>query len=148
MKLMDGMSRRVEEPTAEEKEALALNEMIMKAQDWYDWTIREEVSIHPHNDYIPREFLMKLHEWMYPYVHRMYETDHIDLDQMGEFTEHCTALIFDLRVRCDQATWLYHWQEKGIIGRLKWRLKNKRLRKYGLQDFERLCRENRFVPFL
>ncbi len=148
MKLMDSAPRRDKEPTVDDQGVLALQEMMTKATDWYNWTIREEVSIHPHNDYVPREYLMKLHEWMYPYVHRMYETENIDLDQLSKFTQLCTKLVFDLRVRCDQATWLYHWQEKGFIGRLKWRWKNKRIRKYDLRDFERLCAKTRHVPFL
>lgn len=132
----------------EEKGTLALREMTDKATLWYEWTIKNEIEIHPHNDYVPREYLQKLHEWMYPYVYRMYETEAITLEQVSSFSDHCNVLIFDLRVKCEQATWLYHWQEKSFIGRLKWRLKNKRLRKYGLQDFERLCRETRNVPFL
>ena len=131
-----------------EKGVVGLKEMTNKAKDWYDWTVRREIEIHPHNDYVAREYLQKLHEWMFPYVYRLYETDHITLDQMNEFSRHCNALIFSLRVKCEEATWLYHWQEKNFIDRLKWRWKHKRLRKYELRDFERLCREARFVPFL
>ncbi len=131
-----------------EKCGTGLQEMIDKATIWHEWTILNEIEVHPHNDYVPREYLQKLHEWMYPYVYRMYETNHISLEQMKLFADHCNELIFDLRVRCEEATWLYHWQEKGFISRLKWRWKNKRLKRYGSRDFKRLCREARFVPLL
>lgn len=148
MKLGGNSGGAKKRPNIKEVGGVGLQEMIDKATLWYEWTIKNEIEVHPHNDYVPREYLMKLHEWMYPYVYRMYETDNISLKQMKSFTDHCNELILDLRARCEEATWLYHWNEKGFIGRLKWRLKNKRLRKYDSRDFKGLCREARFVPYL
>lgn len=131
-----------------EKGRVALEEMTEKATVWYNWTVENEISVHPHNDYVPREYLQKIHEWMYPYVYRLYETDHITLEQMKEFGSHIDNLIFKLRVKAFGATWEWHWQQMGFVGRLKWRLKNKRLFKYGIRDFRRLCGETRFLPFI
>lgn len=143
---LGGNGGGTKEPT--EQGIQAIKEMTDKATMWYEWTIRKEISVHPHNDYVPREYLQKIHEWMFPYVYRLYETDNITLEQMKDFSTHCNDLIFDLRVRCEEATWIFHWQEKDFFQRLKWRWKNKRLKRYGLRDFERLCREARFVPFI
>jgi len=131
-----------------EKGALALQEMLDKARMWYEWSVREEISVHPYNDYIPREFMEKLEQWMYPYVGRLYETDHITLEQFQYFSEYATGLVFDLRVKAEEATWIYHWNEMGFINRMKWRWKNKRIKRYGLRDFERLSRETGFVPYI
>lgn len=131
-----------------EKGLVALKEMMNKATDWYNWTVREEISIHPHNDYVPREYLQKIQQWMYPYVARLLETGHISLDQMNTFAEHVNNHVWDLRVKAEEATWLYHWNEMKFWDRMKWRWKNKRIKRYGLRDFERLCRETRFVPFI
>jgi len=141
----------IDEKTREEmleKGLVGLQEMLEKATDWYDWTVENEIEVHPHNDYVPREYLEKIQQWMYPYVSRMHETEHISLEQMNFFSEHVMQLVFKLRVKAEEATWMYHWNQKSFIGRLKWRWENKRLRKYGLRDFERLCTETRFVPFL
>ena len=131
-----------------EKGRLGLKEMIDKATMWYEWTVENEISIHPHNDYVAREFLVKINEWMYPYIHRMYATDHLDLEDMREFSDHINELIFSLVVKSTEATWLWYWQEMGFIGRLKWRWKNKRLTQYGIRDFRRLSREAGFLPFI
>lgn len=131
-----------------EKGRTGLAEMTQKATDWYLWTVREEIAIHPHNDYVPREYLQKVQQWMFPYVLRMYQTDYISLGQLNEFKEHVDNLVFDLRVRAMQATWLYHWNEKSFLDRMRWRWQNKRIRKYGIRDFERLCRKAWFVPFV
>ena len=125
-----------------------IEEMIEKATVWYNWTIRNEIAIHPHNDYVPREYLQKVQQWMFPYVLRMYQEDFISLSQLNKFKEHVDNLVFDLRVKANQATWLYHWNEKSFLERMKWRWQNKRIRKYGIRDFERLCRETWFVPFI
>ncbi len=130
------------------KGRLGLKEMTDKATDWYNWTVRKEIAVHPHNDYVPREFMQKIEEWMYPYVHRMFMTDYLGIEDMQAFSLHINELIFKLRVKAVEATWLWHWNEMGFTGRIKWRWENKRLTQYGLRDFERLCREARYVPFL
>jgi hypothetical protein len=131
-----------------EKGALALKEMQGKVVDWYNWTIENEIEIHPHNDYVPREFLQKINQWMMPYISRLHDTDHITLDQMNDFSDFVAKHVRDLRVKAEEATWLYHWQEMSFWDRMKWRWKNKRIKRYGLRDFERLCTEARFVPFI
>lgn len=136
------------DPAMHEKGLHELKEMLDKAKDWYDWTVKNEIEIHPHNDYVPREYLEKIQQWMYPYVSRLHTTEHLSLDDMSYFGAVVNDLVFKLRVKAEEATWLYHWQEMGFIDRLKWRWKNKRFKRYGLRDFERLCRETRFVPFI
>ena len=136
------------DPVSHEKGLAELKEMLDKAKDWYDWTVREEIEVHPHNDYVPREYLEKIQQWMYPYISRLHQTDHLSLDDMSYFSATIMDLVFKLRVKAEEATWLYHWQEMSFWDRIKWRWKNKRIRRYGLRDFERLCRETRFVPFL
>jgi hypothetical protein len=131
-----------------EKGLSALQEMMTKALDWYHWTIREEIQVHPHNDYVAREYKEKIEQWMYPYINRLHATDHVTLEQMHYFSEYINGLIFKLRVKAEEATWTYHWNEMSFIDRLKWRWKHKRIKKYGLRDFERLCRETWFVPVL
>lgn len=131
-----------------EKGLLGLQEMILKAKDWYNWTVKNEIEIHPHNDYVAREYLQKIQQWMYPYITRLHETDHITLEQMHYFSEYVMSLVFDLRVKAEEGMWLYHWNEMSFMDRMKWRWKNKRIKKYGLRDFERLCQEARFVPFI
>lgn len=131
-----------------EKGLVALQEMIVKAKDWYEWTVREEIAVHPHNDYVPTEYLQKIHQWMYPYVSRLHETEHITLEQMNYFSEYVMNLVWNLRVKAEEATWTYHWNEMSFWNRMKWRWKNKRIRRYGLRDFERICTETRFVPFI
>ena len=130
------------------KGELALKEMKGKVVDWYNWTLENEIEIHPHNDYVPREFLQKINQWMLPYIGRLHDTDHITLDQMNEFSDFVAKHVWDLRVKAEEATWLYHWQEMSFWNRMKWRWKNKRIKRYGLRDFERLCTEARFVPFI
>ena len=136
------------DPVSHEKGLAELKEMLDKAKDWYDWTVREEIEVHPHNDYVPREYLEKIQQWMYPYISRLHQTDHLSLDDMSYFSATIMDLVFKLRVKAEEATWLYHWQEMSFWDRIKWRWKNKRIRRYGLRDFERLCRETRFVPFI
>lgn len=131
-----------------EKGIVALQEMIIKADEWYEWTVENEIEVHPHNDYVPREYLQKIQQWMYPYISRLHETGHLDLDQMNFFSEKVMGYVWKLRVKAFEGTWLYHWNQKNFIDRMKWRWKNKRIKKYGLRDFERLCTETRFVPFI
>ena len=127
---------------------IGLNEMIDKVTDWYNWTVREEIAIHPYNDYVAREFLEKIQQWMYPYIHRMWQQDFITLGQLNEFKNHVDQCVFDLRVKAEQATWQWHWNQKSFLDRMKWRLENKRFKKYGRRDFERMCEEARFIPYV
>jgi len=47
--------------------------------------------------FLEHEFIQEVEEYIYPYVRRLRETDHLDQDQVNEFMDYCYQQIYALR---------------------------------------------------
>jgi hypothetical protein len=48
-------------------------------------------------EYLCQDFSYEIEEYVYPYLRRMVETDHISQDQAREFLEFCYRQVMELR---------------------------------------------------
>jgi len=48
-------------------------------------------------EYLCQDFSHEIEEYLYPYLRRMVETDHISQDQAREFLEFCYRQVMELR---------------------------------------------------
>jgi hypothetical protein len=48
-------------------------------------------------EYLCQDFSYEIEEYLYPYLRRMVETDHISQDQAREFLEFCYRQVMELR---------------------------------------------------
>lgn len=48
-------------------------------------------------EYLCQDFSQEIEEYLYPYLRRMVETDHISQDQAREFLEFCYRQVMELR---------------------------------------------------
>ncbi len=48
-------------------------------------------------EYLCQDFSFEIEEYVYPYLRRMVETDHISQDQASEFLEFCNRQVMELR---------------------------------------------------
>jgi hypothetical protein len=48
-------------------------------------------------EYLCQDFSFEIEEYLYPYLRRMVETDHISQDQAREFLEFCYRQVMELR---------------------------------------------------
>ena len=48
-------------------------------------------------EYLCQDFSQEIEEYVYPYLRRMIETDHISQDQAREFLEFCYRQVMELR---------------------------------------------------
>lgn len=48
-------------------------------------------------EYLCQDFSYEIEEYLYPYLRRMIETDHISQDQASEFLEFCYRQVRELR---------------------------------------------------
>ena len=49
------------------------------------------------NDYVHHEFSEELQNYVYPYVRRLYETNHLSASEAEEFMNNCYRQVEDLR---------------------------------------------------
>jgi len=49
------------------------------------------------DEYLCQDFSLEIEEYVYPYLRRMMETDHISQDQAREFLEFCYRQVMELR---------------------------------------------------
>jgi hypothetical protein len=87
------------------KEEMGLDELKTLKEIWKRWLHRDiifaaEVVVkqggQSHDgewEFLREEWLEKFYEWMYPYVKRLYETEHITENEAGEFTSFAYAII-------------------------------------------------------
>jgi hypothetical protein len=49
------------------------------------------------DEYLCQDFSLEIEEYVYPYLRRMIETDHISQDQAREFLDFCYRQVMELR---------------------------------------------------
>jgi hypothetical protein len=47
--------------------------------------------------FLCNDFIMEIEEWLYPYLHRLRVTEHINQGELDEFMEFCYQQVYELR---------------------------------------------------
>lgn len=55
------------------------------------------------NDHVLLEFIEEIQTCVYPYVRRLFETNHLSDDEAKEFMQYCFSQVEDLRLQLGKA---------------------------------------------
>ena len=55
------------------------------------------------NDHVLMEFTEDIQNHVYPFVRRLFETDHLSKDEVTEFMRYCFSQVEDLRAQLSKA---------------------------------------------
>ncbi|HEX9883945.1 MAG TPA: hypothetical protein VGA79_08260 [Desulfobaccales bacterium] len=85
------LTENVKEAGASELEVL--RGMVLAWKEDYSGSVPPDGG----GEYLCQDFSYEIEEYVYPYLRRMVETDHISQDQAREFLEFCYRQVMELR---------------------------------------------------